>query len=108
MRVKALSVVRGRTNYLTRWRMASRMAIGAAVLRPFERGHERLIMLYFQTWHLLPFCFIPWLLSCGHVTIDEELALLEDSFRRLKIEYDIYFAGAPRSPRWTPSRGSRA
>jgi hypothetical protein len=27
------------------------------------------------------------------LTIDEELALLEDTFRRLKIEYDIYFAG---------------
>jgi hypothetical protein len=27
------------------------------------------------------------------LTIDEELVLLEDSFRRLKIEFDIYFAG---------------
>jgi hypothetical protein len=32
------------------------------------------------------------------LTIDEELALLEDSFRRLKIEYDIYFAGAAKKP----------
>jgi hypothetical protein len=32
------------------------------------------------------------------VTIDEELALLEDSFRRLKIEYDIYFAGSSKKP----------
>lgn len=32
------------------------------------------------------------------VTIDEELALLEDSFRRLKIEFDVYFAGGARKP----------
>jgi hypothetical protein len=32
------------------------------------------------------------------VTIDEELTLLEDSFRRLKIEYDIYFAGGAKKP----------
>ena len=32
------------------------------------------------------------------MTIDEELALLEDSFRRLKIEYDIYFAGGAKKP----------
>lgn len=32
------------------------------------------------------------------VTIDEELAQLEDSFRRLKIEYDIYFAGGAKKP----------
>jgi len=32
------------------------------------------------------------------LTIDEELALLEDSFRRLKIEYDIYFAGGAKKP----------
>jgi hypothetical protein len=32
------------------------------------------------------------------MTIDEELALLEDSFRRLKIEFDIYFAGAAKRP----------
>jgi hypothetical protein len=32
------------------------------------------------------------------LTIEEELALLEDSFRRLKIEYDIYFAGGSRKP----------
>ncbi len=32
------------------------------------------------------------------MTIDEELALLEDSFRRLKIEYDIYFAGGSKKP----------
>jgi hypothetical protein len=32
------------------------------------------------------------------VTIDEELALLEDSFRRLKIEFDIYFAGGAKKP----------
>jgi len=39
------------------------------------------------------------------LTIDEELALLEDSFRRLKIEYDIYFAGgAKKAPVDTESR----
>jgi hypothetical protein len=32
------------------------------------------------------------------VTIDEELALLEESFRRLKIEFDIYFAGGAKKP----------
>jgi hypothetical protein len=32
------------------------------------------------------------------VTIDEELALLEESFRRLKIEFDIYFAGGSKKP----------
>jgi hypothetical protein len=32
------------------------------------------------------------------VTIDEELGLLEDFFRRLKIEYDIYFAGGTKKP----------
>ena len=41
---------------------------------------------------------IPWLFSCVPLTIDEELALLEDSFRRLKIEYDIYFAGGAKKP----------
>lgn len=32
------------------------------------------------------------------MTVDEELALLEDSFRRLKIEYDVYFAGGAKKP----------
>jgi hypothetical protein len=32
------------------------------------------------------------------VTVDEELMLLEDSFRRLKIEFDIYFAGGSKKP----------
>jgi len=32
------------------------------------------------------------------VNVDEELALLEDSFRRLKIEFDIYFAGGSKKP----------
>jgi len=30
------------------------------------------------------------------VTIDEELVLLEENVRRLKVEYDIYFAGGSR------------
>lgn len=38
------------------------------------------------------------LLSCVPVTIDEELVLLEESFRRLKVEYDIYFAGGSKKP----------
>ncbi len=39
------------------------------------------------------------LLPCSRVTIDEELTLLEDSIRKLKIEYDIYFnGGSPRPP----------
>lgn len=32
------------------------------------------------------------------MTIDEELTLLEDSFRRLKIEFDIFFAGGSKKP----------
>ncbi len=32
------------------------------------------------------------------MTVDEELGLLEDSFRRLKVEYDIYFAGGSKKP----------
>jgi hypothetical protein len=32
------------------------------------------------------------------VTADEELVLLEDSFRRLKIEFDVYFAGGAKKP----------
>jgi hypothetical protein len=32
------------------------------------------------------------------LTIDQELDLLEDSFRRLKVEYDIYFAGGAKRP----------
>lgn len=47
---------------------------------------------------LVPFGFIPRLLPRAPVTIDEELALLEDSFRRLKIEFDIYFAGGAKKP----------
>src|SRR5205823_11740089 len=38
------------------------------------------------------------------VTIDEELTLLEESLRRLKIEFDIYFGGgskrAPADAEW--------
>jgi hypothetical protein len=32
------------------------------------------------------------------LAIDEELSLLEDYIRRLKVEYDIYLAGVQRSP----------
>ena len=33
------------------------------------------------------------------MTVDEELTLLEDGIRRLKIEYDVYFnGGSPRPP----------
>jgi hypothetical protein len=32
------------------------------------------------------------------VTIDEELNLLEDSLRRLKVEYDMYFGGGAKKP----------
>jgi hypothetical protein len=38
------------------------------------------------------------------VTVDEELTLLEDSIRRLKVEYDVYFGGgakrAPQDTEW--------
>jgi hypothetical protein len=32
------------------------------------------------------------------VTIDEELTLLEDNIRKLKVEYDVYFAGGVKRP----------
>jgi hypothetical protein len=32
------------------------------------------------------------------LTIDEELSLLEDQIRRLKVEYDIYFGGGSKKP----------
>ncbi len=32
------------------------------------------------------------------MTIDEELSLLEDSVRKLKIEYDVYFGGGSKKP----------
>jgi hypothetical protein len=32
------------------------------------------------------------------LTLDQELDLLDDAFRRLKVEYDIYFAGGTKRP----------
>jgi len=32
------------------------------------------------------------------VTVDEELSMLDDSVRRLKIEYDVYFGGGSKKP----------
>jgi hypothetical protein len=32
------------------------------------------------------------------VTVDEELSMLEDSIRRLKIEYDVFFGGGAKKP----------
>lgn len=32
------------------------------------------------------------------MTVEEELVLLEDSFRRLKVEFDVYFAGGTKRP----------
>jgi len=32
------------------------------------------------------------------LTVDEELSLLEDTVRRLKVEYDIYFGGGSKKP----------
>jgi cysteinyl-tRNA synthetase len=32
------------------------------------------------------------------LTVDEELSLLEDQMRRLKVEYDIYFGGGSKKP----------
>ena len=32
------------------------------------------------------------------MTVDEELKLLEDNIRRLKIEYDIFFGGGSKKP----------
>ncbi|MGC2208599.1 MAG: MXAN_5187 C-terminal domain-containing protein [Candidatus Korobacteraceae bacterium] len=34
----------------------------------------------------------------AELTIDQELDLLDDAFRRLKVEYDIYFAGGTKRP----------
>jgi hypothetical protein len=36
--------------------------------------------------------------ECSGLTIDEELNLLEESVRRLKIEYDVYFGGGAKRP----------
>ena len=32
------------------------------------------------------------------MTVDEELSMLEESLRRLKIEYDVYFGGGAKKP----------
>ena len=32
------------------------------------------------------------------MTVDEELTLLEDNLRKLKVEYDVYFAGGVKKP----------
>jgi hypothetical protein len=34
----------------------------------------------------------------AELTIDQELDLLDDAFRRLKVEYDIFFAGGAKRP----------
>lgn len=34
----------------------------------------------------------------AEMTIDQELDLLDDAFRRLKVEYDIFFAGGAKRP----------
>lgn len=57
-----------------------------------------LLVLYSETIARLCFVPFPWQLLCESVTVDEELALLEESFRRLKIEFDIYFAGGSKKP----------
>src|SRR5436305_2876333 len=38
---------------------------------------------------------LPWRIC---VTVDEELSLLEESVRRLKIEYDVFFGGGAKKP----------
>src|SRR5437868_3993573 len=35
---------------------------------------------------------------CDRVTVDEELSILDDNVRRLKIEYDIFFGGGSKKP----------
>ena len=32
------------------------------------------------------------------MTVDEELSILDDTVRRLKVEYDIYFGGGSKKP----------
>ena len=32
------------------------------------------------------------------MTVDEELGLLDDNIRKLKVEYDVYFAGGAKKP----------
>ena len=32
------------------------------------------------------------------MTVDEELNLLEDNMRRLKVEYDVFFGGGSKKP----------
>jgi hypothetical protein len=64
----------------------------------FERGKNQSTYAIFRDNSAALFRSILWLLLCAPVTIDEELALLEDSLRRLKIEFDVYFAGASKKP----------
>ncbi len=64
----------------------------------FRNGPIRAAYAIFRVNSATNSALIPWPLLCRPVTIDEELALLEDSFRRLKIEFDIYFAGGAKKP----------
>jgi hypothetical protein len=45
------------------------------------------------------------------VTVDEEISKLDDSLRRLKIEYDVYFGGGSKKPpaetEWRVSNGMK-
>jgi hypothetical protein len=34
----------------------------------------------------------------SRLTVDEELQMLDESIRRLKIEYDVYFGGGSKKP----------
>ncbi len=44
-------------------------------------------------------CYSPakWAARCG-LTVDEELNLMEDAVRRLKVEYDVFFGGGSKKP----------
>jgi len=53
-------------------------------------------LLWYISPNLLPGSATPERYSA--LTIDEELSVLEDHVRRLKVEYDIYFGGGAKKP----------
>jgi hypothetical protein len=74
------------------------MAFSRAFGAIFGSGSVNMPVVYFTRRPCIRSYLIPWPPSRVPVTIDEELVLLEDSFRRLKIEYDIYFVGRAKKP----------
>ena len=97
MRVKVCGDVRA-WHYLFPKAVAPQTLPALPSVRISTSGPGIPFVLYSEAIAPHPILFISWLLLRVPVTIDEELAMLEDSFRRLKIEYDIYFAGGAKKP----------